>query len=232
VLRDVTLEAQPGETVALVGATGAGKSTLVSLIPRFFDPWQGQVLVDGRDLRDVTLKSLRAQVGIVLQEPFLFPLTIGENIAYGRPHATLAEIEAAAKAAHAHEFIIRLPEGYRTLVGERGATLSVGQRQRLSIARALLKNAPILILDEPTSALDAETEQGLLDALQLLTRDRTTFVIAHRLSTVRRAHRIAVLQDGRIAETGTFAQLAAAGGVFARYHALQFEGASPGGSSP
>jgi ATP-binding cassette subfamily B protein/subfamily B ATP-binding cassette protein MsbA len=222
-LRDVSLEVRPGETIALVGATGAGKSTLVSLLPRFVDPWQGRVLVDGRDVREVTLKSLRSQIGIVLQEPFLFPLTIGENIAYGRPHATLAEIEAAARAAKAHEFIARLPEGYETVIGERGATLSVGQRQRLSIARALLKNAPILILDEPTSALDAETEQAMLDALQHLTRDRTTFIIAHRLSTVRRAHRIVVLHEGRIVETGTHDQLLAARGAFARFHSLQFD---------
>jgi len=223
VLRDISLEARPGETIALVGATGAGKSTLVSLIPRFIDPWQGRVLVDGHDVREVKLKSLRSQVGIVLQEPFLFPLTIGENIAYGRPHAALADIEAAARAANAHEFIAKLPEGYQTVIGERGATLSVGQRQRLSIARALLKNAPILILDEPTSALDAETEQALLDALQHLTRDRTTFIIAHRLSTVRRANRIVVLHEGRIVETGTHDQLLAAGGAFARFHSLQFD---------
>ena len=223
VLREVSLEARPGETIALVGATGAGKSTLVSLIPRFIDPWQGRVMVDGRDVREVKLKSLRSQVGIVLQEPFLFPLTIGENIAYGRPHATLAEIEAAAHAANAHEFIAKLPESYQTVIGERGATLSVGQRQRLSIARALLKNAPILILDEPTSALDAETEQSLLDALQHLTRDRTTFIIAHRLSTVRRANRIVVLHEGRVDETGTHDQLLAAGGAFARFHSLQFD---------
>jgi ATP-binding cassette subfamily B protein/subfamily B ATP-binding cassette protein MsbA len=222
VLNDVSLEAKPGETIALVGATGAGKSTLVSLIPRFFDPRNGRVSIDGRDVRDVTLQSLRGQVGIVLQEPFLFPLTIGENIAYGRPHATLAEIEAAARAANAHEFIAELPDGYQTVLGERGATLSVGQRQRLSIARALLKNAPILILDEPTSALDAETEQTLLDALQQLTRDRTTFIIAHRLSTVRRAHRVVVLHEGRLIESGTHDQLMAAGGAFARFHALQF----------
>jgi ATP-binding cassette subfamily B protein len=223
VLSDLNLEARPGETIALVGATGAGKSTLVSLIPRFFDPWRGRVLVDGHDVREVSMGSLRSQVGIVLQEPFLFPLTIGENIAYGRPQADLAEIEAAARAANAHEFIVKLPQGYQTVIGERGATLSVGQRQRLSIARALLKNAPILILDEPTSALDAETELALLDALEHLIRDRTTFIIAHRLSTVRRAHRIVVLDKGRVVETGTHDQLLAAGGTFARFHSLQFD---------
>jgi ATP-binding cassette subfamily B protein/subfamily B ATP-binding cassette protein MsbA len=227
VLRDITLETKPGETIALVGATGAGKSTLVSLIPRFFDPWHGRVLVDVRDVRDVSLKSLRNQVGIVLQEPFLFPLSIAENIAYGRPQASMADIEAAARAARAHEFVAKLPDGYRTVIGERGATLSVGQRQRLSIARALLKDAPILILDEPTSALDVETEQALLDALQQLTRDRTTFIIAHRLSTVQRAHRIVVLQEGRIVETGTHTELLAAAGPFARFHALQFADSKP-----
>jgi ATP-binding cassette subfamily B protein/subfamily B ATP-binding cassette protein MsbA len=230
VLRDVSLETKPGETIALVGVTGAGKSTLVSLIPRFFDPWRGRVLIDGHDLRDVTLASLREQVGIVLQEPFLFPLSIAENIAYGRPHATTGDIEAAARAARAHEFVARLPEGYRTVIGERGATLSVGQRQRLSIARALLKNAPILILDEPTSALDAETEQALLDALDPLTHGRTTFIIAHRLSTIRRAGRIVVLEAGRIIETGTHDELLSSKGAFARFHALQFANAGPNNS--
>ena len=227
VLRELDFETRPGETIALVGATGAGKSTLVSLIPRFFDPWSGRLLIDGRDVRGVQLKSLRSQIGIVLQDSLLFPLTIAENIAYGCPHASLTEIEAASRAAHAHEFIVKLPEGYRTVIGERGATLSVGQRQRLSIARALLKNAPILILDEPTSALDAETEETLMEVLRRLTRDRTTFIIAHRLSTVRRADRIVVLHEGRIVETGTQEQLVAAGGAFARLQALQFHQAAP-----
>jgi ATP-binding cassette subfamily B protein/subfamily B ATP-binding cassette protein MsbA len=222
VLHGISLEAKPGETIALVGATGAGKSTLISLLPRFFDPEHGRVLIDGHDLRNVTLASLRQQIAIVLQEPFLFPLSIAENIAYGRPHATMSEIEAAARAARADDFIARLPEHYRTVIGERGATLSVGQRQRLSIARALLKNAPILILDEPTSALDAETGQALLDALAPLTRNRTTFIIAHRLSTIQRAHRIVVLEAGRIVETGTHTELLAKNGFFARFHALQF----------
>jgi ATP-binding cassette, subfamily B, bacterial len=224
VLRDINLTIEPGETVALVGATGAGKSTLVSLVPRFFDPWQGRVLVDGHDVRDVQLKSLRQNIAVVLQEPFLFPLSVAENIAYGRPHATLAEIEAAALDANAHDFIARLPQGYHTVIGERGATLSGGERQRLSIARALLKNAPILILDEPTSALDAESESLLLEALSRLTQGRSTFIIAHRLSTIRRATRIIVLQDGAIAESGTHEELLRRGGLFARLHEIQFGG--------
>jgi ATP-binding cassette, subfamily B, bacterial len=222
VLRGITLQVQPGESVALVGATGAGKTTLVGLLPRFYDPWQGSVRVDGRDVRELTLKSLRSHVAIVLQEPFLFPLSIAENIAYGRQHATLGEIEAAARAARAHEFITQLPEGYQSIIGERGATLSVGQRQRLSIARALLKNAPILILDEPTSALDAETERLLMEALERLMAERTTFIIAHRLSTVRRATRIAFLKEGVVAETGTHQELLTRGGLYAGFHNAQF----------
>jgi ATP-binding cassette, subfamily B, bacterial len=231
VLRGITLDVPPGESVALVGPSGAGKSTLVSLLPRFFDPWEGRVLLDGRDIREVQLKSLRNQVGLVLQEPFLFPQTIAANIAYGRPKATLGEIEAAARAARAHEFITRLPRGYDTLIGERGATLSGGERQRLSIARALLKNAPILILDEPTSALDAETEQLLLDALDRLLVGRTTFIIAHRLSTVRRATRIVFLHAGQVAEMGSHDELLARGGLYAAFHYLQFGAAAQRGNS-
>jgi ATP-binding cassette subfamily B protein/subfamily B ATP-binding cassette protein MsbA len=223
VLRGLSLEALPGQTLAIVGATGAGKSTLVNLILRFLDPWEGRVLVDGYEVRDVQLKTLRAQVAMVLQEPFLFPLSIADNIAYGRPEASRAEIEVAARAANVHEFISRLPQGYDTIIGERGATLSGGERQRLSIARALLKDAPILILDEPTSALDAETEHSILDALERLMKGRTTFLIAHRLSTVRHADRIVVLQDGQIAESGTHGELMARGELYAHLHNIVFE---------
>jgi ATP-binding cassette subfamily B protein/subfamily B ATP-binding cassette protein MsbA len=215
VLHRVNLEAKPGETLALVGPTGAGKSTLVSLIPRFFDPWEGRVLVDGHDAREVLISSLRANVSIVLQEPFLLPLTIAENIAFGRPEATRREVVAAAEAANADEFIRRMPEGYETVIGERGATLSGGERQRLSIARALLKDTPILILDEPTSALDAQTEWLLMEAVKKLMRGRTTFIIAHRMSTIRRADRIVMLENGQIVEEGTHGELVALNG---RYH--------------
>jgi ATP-binding cassette subfamily B protein/subfamily B ATP-binding cassette protein MsbA len=222
VLRDISLTVAPGETIAFVGPTGAGKTTLVGLILRFFDPTSGCVMLDGRDVRDVKLGSLRSALSIVLQEPFLFPLTIAENIAYGRPQASQAEIEAAAKAASAHAFIMQLPEGYRTRVGERGATLSAGQQQRLAIARALLKDAPVLILDEPTSALDADTERALIEALEPLTQGRTTFIIAHRLSTIRRADRIVFLEAGRVIECGTHQELMDAKGKYAAFHALQF----------
>jgi ATP-binding cassette subfamily B protein/subfamily B ATP-binding cassette protein MsbA len=231
VLRAVDLEARPGETVAIVGPSGAGKSTLVGLVPRFYDPWAGRVLLDGADLRDLRLADLRAQVALVLQEPFLFPVSVADNIAYGRPQASRAEVEAAAEAANAHAFIAALPDGYDTVVGERGATLSGGERQRLAIARALLKDAPILVLDEPTAALDAQTEALLLQALERLMAGRTTLIIAHRLSTIRRADRIAVLDGGALAELGTHAQLLAAGGLYATLHRLQAPEALLAGSS-
>ncbi len=218
VLRGVTLEARPGETVALVGSTGAGKSTLVSLIPRFFDPWEGRVTMDGVDIREIQLSSVRAQVSLVLQEPFLLPLTVAENIAYGRPGAGRPDVMAAAVAANADAFIRRLPQGYDTPVEERGANLSGGERKRIAIARALLKDAPVLILDEPTSALDAETEASLMEALERLMQGRTVFIIAHRLSTIRGADRIVVVEGGSLAEVGTHEALMAARG---RYHQLQ-----------
>jgi ATP-binding cassette, subfamily B, bacterial len=207
VLKDITVKGCPGETVALVGPTGSGKTTLVSLIMRLFDPWQGRVSIDGMDLRNVKLVSVRSNVSLVLQEPFMLPITIKENIAYGRPGASDDEIIDAAVMANAHPFIMKLPQRYDTNIGELGSTLSGGQRQLLSIARAFLKNAPILILDEPTSALDAETEERLFAALKLLSEDRTTFVITHRLSTIRRADRVVVLVDGKVVEVGTHKQL-------------------------
>ena len=227
VLQGVTLEALPGQRVALVGPTGAGKSTLIGLIPRFFDPWEGRVLFNGADLQQVRLDALRAQVSLVLQDPFLLPLTIAENIAYGRPGAPRAEVEAAAVTARADEFIRRLPQGYDTVIGERGTTLSGGEKQRLSVARALLKDAPVLILDEPTSALDAETEFLLMEGLDRLMQGRTTFIIAHRLATIRRADRILFLQDGRLIEEGTHSELASAGGPYAHYCDIQFGGSPP-----
>ncbi|MEP6962225.1 MAG: ABC transporter ATP-binding protein, partial [Acidobacteriota bacterium] len=222
VLHEVDLEARPGELVALVGHTGAGKSTLVSLIPRLLDPWSGRVTIDGQDLRAVHLADVRNRVSVLLQDPYLFPMSIAENISLGHPEAPREAVLEAAKAAGAHGFVQALPAGYDTILGEHGATLSGGEKQRIAIARAFLKNAPILILDEPSSALDAQTEKSLLDALDRLMEGRTAFIIAHRLSTVRRASKIVVLEDGRVVESGTHADLIAAHGAYARYHEAQF----------
>jgi subfamily B ATP-binding cassette protein MsbA len=221
ILRNVSFTVPAGQMVAIVGRSGAGKTTLVNLIPRFYDVTAGGILIDGRDIRALTLKSLRAHVGIVTQETVLFDDTIANNIAYGAVRAGAGEIEAAARAAHAHEFIAALPEGYRTRIGERGQTLSGGQRQRLAIARALLKNAPILILDEATSALDTEAELLVQDALATLMLNRTSFVIAHRLSTIMRADAIIVLERGHIVEMGRHDDLLGREGVYATLYKMQ-----------
>lgn len=224
ILRGINLDVKRGEILAIVGSSGAGKSTMVHLIPRFFDVTGGRILIDNHDVRDVTLSSLRTQVGIVTQETVLFNDTVRNNIAYGQPHVALKEVEAAARAALAHDFILALPAGYDTVIGERGVRLSGGERQRLAIARALLKNAPILILDEATSALDSESEALVQSALHNLMSGRTVFVIAHRLSTVRRADRIVVLDNGRIIETGGHEALMLQGGTYRRLYELQFSG--------
>ena len=222
VLHDISLEVQRGEVLAIVGSSGSGKSTLVHLIPRFFDVSQGRLLIDGHDVRDVTLASLREQVGIVTQETVLFNDTVRNNIAYGQPHVTLKAVEAAARAALAHDFINALPAGYDEVIGERGIRLSGGERQRIAIARAILKNAPILILDEATSALDSESEALVQSALHNLMSGRTVFVIAHRLSTVRRAERIVVIENGTIADIGTHDDLMTRLGTYRRLYDLQF----------
>jgi ATP-binding cassette, subfamily B, bacterial MsbA len=222
VLHDVNLEVKAGEVLAVVGSSGAGKSTLVHLIPRFFDVSSGRILIDDSDVRDVTLESLRSQIGIVTQETVLFNDTVRNNIAYGQPHVSQKQVEEAARAARAYEFIRGLPEGYNTMIGERGVRLSGGERQRIAIARAILKNAPILILDEATSALDSESESLVQSALQNLISGRTVFVIAHRLSTVRRADRIVVLENGTIADIGAHEELMQKLGTYRRLYELQF----------
>jgi ATP-binding cassette subfamily B protein/subfamily B ATP-binding cassette protein MsbA len=226
VLQGVDFEAKRGEMVALVGPTGAGKTSLVSLIPRLFEPWAGRVSVAGKDVRDLTLGSLRQAVSVVLQDPLLLPVSVSQNIAYGRPGATQREIEAAARAANAHEFIEKLPDGYATVLGERGVNLSGGQRQRLAIAGAFLKNAPIVIMDEPTSALDAASEAAVMEALARMAEGRTLIVIAHRLSTIRRADRVVVLEAGHIVESGSHDALMAQGGLYRKLylgHLLQLD---------
>jgi len=228
-LRDIDFHVEPGQRVAVVGPTGAGKTTLMSLLMRFYDPQRGRVLVDGLDVRDVTLDSLREQISVVLQEPLLFSGTISENIRYGRLDAEPSAVVAAARAANVHEFVMRLAHGYDTHLGERGAQLSGGERQRICVARAFLKDAPILVLDEPTSSIDSRTEAVILDSLQRLMEGRTTFMIAHRLSTVRRADLIVVLEHGRIAEQGTHEQLVRRDGVYRQLHDAQ--AAEPGGDA-
>ena len=222
VLKNINLRVRNGEVIALVGTSGGGKTSLVNLIPRFFDVDSGSITIDGHDLRNVTMKSLRNQIAIVSQQTILFNDTIKNNIAYGDPDRSMEEIIAAAKAAHALDFINGFPEGFDTLIGESGARLSGGQQQRISIARALLKNAPILILDEATSALDTESEREVQTALENLMQNRTTFVIAHRLSTIRNADRIIVIQDGRIVEEGRHEDLLASNGVYTTLHTMQF----------
>ncbi len=225
VLREVTMSIVPGQRVGIVGPTGGGKSTVVSLIPRFYDPTGGEVRIDGVDIRDYTIDGLRKHIAFVLQDTTLFRGTVRDNIAYGRPDATEKELIEAAKLANADEFISKMPHGYDTMVGERGSTLSGGQRQRIGIARALIRNSPILILDEPTAALDTESEKLVMEALERLMKGRTVITIAHRLSTIRDAHKIVVLKGGLVAEEGTHEELIARGGVYAELHRIQSEGA-------
>ena len=222
VIRGLSLDIRPGETIALVGPSGGGKSTTCALLPRFYDVDAGAITIDGQDVRDVTQKSLREAIGLVQQDVYLFDGTIAENIAYGCPDATAAEIRLAARRANIAEFVESLPDGYETQVGERGSHLSGGQKQRIAIARVFLKNPPILIFDEATSALDNESEQAVQESLEELSRGRTTLVIAHRLSTIRRADEIVTIEGGRVAERGTHEELLARGGTYARYYQMQF----------
>jgi subfamily B ATP-binding cassette protein MsbA len=222
VISNFSLDIKPGMTVALVGSSGAGKSTLANLAARFYDPQEGRILIDGYDLRDVSLQSLRSQMGIVSQETLLLHGTVKENIAYGKPGVSNAEVETAAKIAHAHEFIINLPQQYDTLIGEKGVKLSGGQRQRLAIARALIKNPQFLILDEATSALDTESEYLIQQGLQVLLKNRTCLVIAHRLSTIQNADLIVVLEKGKVIEKGNHEELITLGGRYAYLHTMQF----------
>jgi subfamily B ATP-binding cassette protein MsbA len=221
-LRDINLRVEPGQMAALVGPTGAGKTTIVSLIARFYDPQKGVVKIDNRDVRNYKLKSLRRQMSFVLQETLLFRAPVWQNIAYGRPEASREEILRAAELANADEFIRNMPQQYDTMVGERGVTLSGGQRQRIAIARAIIRNAPILVMDEPTSGLDAASEELVFEALNRLMADRTTIVIAHRLATVRRADVIFVIDNGTITERGTHEMLVAAGGMYSHLYQIQF----------
>ena len=222
-LRDVSFRIREGQVAAIVGPSGSGKSTIINLLARFYDPASGSVLVDGHDLRTAVSDSFRRQIGIVLQENVLFSGTIEDNLKYGKPEATREEIISAAKTANAHDFIMALPDGYSTVVGERGAQMSGGQRQRIAIARAILKDPRILIFDEATSALDLASERLIQEAMERVMRGRTTFVIAHRLSTIQKADQILVMDQGRLAENGSHAQLLELGGLYSRLHALQFK---------
>jgi subfamily B ATP-binding cassette protein MsbA len=223
VLHDVSFNIEPGQVVGIVGPTGSGKSTLLSLLPRFYDPKLGRIPIDGVDIADYKVAALRAQIGFVLQDTLLFPGTIRENIAYGRPGATEEEIVAAARIANADEFIDRMPQGYDSLVGEHGSNLSGGQRQRIAIARAVVRNSPILVLDEPTAALDSQSERLVIEALHRLMKGRTVIMIAHRLNTLAGADKIIVLRDGVIAEEGTHGELIARGGIFADLNRMQHQ---------
>jgi ABC-type multidrug transport system fused ATPase/permease subunit len=223
VLQDLSFTAKPGRMVALVGSSGTGKSTVANLLLRFFDPWEGRILIDGHDIRRLTLESLRSQMSVVLQEPLLFRRTVRENIAYGKPGASVEEIVEAAKAAQADDFIMALPDGYDTVLDERGTNLSGGQRQRIALARAILINAPILILDEPLTGLDAITEARLNEALTRLMQGKTTFIIAHRFSTVLKADLILVIEEGRVVEQGTHAELMSQSSLYRHLYAVQYE---------
>ena len=227
ILKDVSFEIEPGQVAAFVGPTGGGKTTIISLVARFYDPLSGEVKIDGTNIRNYTMKSLRQQISFVLQETLLFRAPVWENIAYGRPEANRAEIIRAAKLANAHEFIDEMPEGYDTMVGERGVTLSGGQRQRIAIARAVIRNTPILVLDEPTSGLDAVSEQAVFEALDRLMEGKTSIVIAHHLATIRRAQIIFVVKDNTLVERGTHAELLAAGGLYSELYDIQFRREDP-----
>jgi ATP-binding cassette subfamily B protein len=222
-LDDVSFDVQPGEMIGLAGHTGAGKTTLINLLCRFYDINKGAILVDGHDIRDIKIESLRSQIGVVLQNPFLFNGTVAENIAYGKPGATMREVIAAAKAANAHEFIMNFPDGYDTVVGERGERVSGGERQRISIARAILKDPRILILDEATSSVDTETESTIQEALVRLIKGRTVFAIAHRLSTLKHSNRLLILEKGKLAEIGTHNELIEMDGIYAKLCKMQTE---------
>jgi subfamily B ATP-binding cassette protein MsbA len=231
VLQDVCFTIKPGQLVGIVGLTGSGKSTVVSMIPRFYDPTGGTVRIDGRDVRDCKLTSLRQQIGYVLQDTVLFRGTIAENIGFGRPNASRQEIIAAAELANAHEFISRMAQGYDTMVGERGSTLSGGQRQRIGIARVMVRNNPILLLDEPTAALDSESEKLVIEALERLMKGRTVITIAHRLTTIRDADQIIVIAGGVVAESGTHNELMAKNAIYAQLHRTQFDTVVPATTS-